>query len=132
MPFRILADRTRGVSFAVMMLVPAAMFAMFYFLSLVVQDGMGYGSLKTGFAFLPFSAGIVVSAGIASSLMGRVDPKYLAGVGTLLAGLGPVRVLPAAVSTAASTTSASRPRTPATCCRGSSCCRSAWASCSCR
>ena len=46
MPFRILADRTRAVSFVVMMLVPAAMFAMFYFLSIVVQNGMGYSSLE--------------------------------------------------------------------------------------
>jgi EmrB/QacA subfamily drug resistance transporter len=88
LPLRILADRTRGVSFLVMMLVPAAMFAMFYFLSIVVQNGMGYSSLKTGFAFLPFSLGIVVSAGIASSLVARVDPRWLAGVGTLLAGIG--------------------------------------------
>jgi len=88
LPLRILADRTRGVSFLVMMLVPAAMFSMFYFLSIVVQNGMGYSSLKTGFAFLPFSVGIVVSAGIASSLVARVDPRWLAGVGTLLAGIG--------------------------------------------
>jgi len=88
MPFHILADRTRGVSFAVMMLVPAAMFAMFYFLSVVIQDAMGYSSLETGFAFLPFSAGIIVSAGIASNLMSRIDPRWLAGTGTLLAGVG--------------------------------------------
>jgi EmrB/QacA subfamily drug resistance transporter len=88
LPLRILADRTRGVSFLVMMLVPAAMFAMFYFLSIVVQNGLGYSSLKTGFAFLPFSLGIVVSAGIASSLMSRVDPRWLAVFGTLLAGIG--------------------------------------------
>lgn len=88
LPMRILADRTRAVSFIVMMLVPAAMFAMFYFLSVVVQEGMGYSSLKTGFAFLPFSVGIIVSAGIASNLMSKVDPRYLAGTGTLLAGIG--------------------------------------------
>ena len=88
MPFRILANRTRGVSFAVMMLVPAAMFSMFYFLSIIVQTGMGYSSLRTGFAFLPFSFGIVASAAVASNLMSRVDPRWLAGVGTLLAGVG--------------------------------------------
>jgi EmrB/QacA subfamily drug resistance transporter len=88
MPFHILADRTRGVSFAVMMLVPAAMFAMFYFLSVTVQNGMGYSAIKTGFAFLPFSFGIVASATLASNLMSRVDPKYLAGVGTLLSAVG--------------------------------------------
>jgi EmrB/QacA subfamily drug resistance transporter len=88
MPFHILADRTRGVSFAVMMLVPAAMFAMFYFLSVTVQNGMGYSAIKTGFAFLPFSFGIVASATVASNLAARVDPKYLAGIGTLLAAVG--------------------------------------------
>jgi EmrB/QacA subfamily drug resistance transporter len=88
MPLRILNDRTRGVSFLVMMLVPAAMFAMFYFLSIIVQNAMGYSSLRTGFAFLPFSLGIVVSAGIASSLMARLDPRWLATFGTAMAGLG--------------------------------------------
>lgn len=88
LPLRILADRTRGVSFLVMMLVPAAMFAMFYFLSFVVQTGMGYSPLKTGFAFLPFTFGIVISAGIASNLMAKVDPRWLAGFGTAMAGIG--------------------------------------------
>ncbi len=88
MPFRILADRTRGVSFAVMMLIPAGMFAMFFFLSQVVQDSLGYSSLEAGFAFLPFSAGIIISAGIASSLMSRVDPRWLAGGGATLAAIG--------------------------------------------
>ncbi len=88
MPFHILADRTRGVSFVVMMLVPAAMFAMFFFLSIIIQDGMGYSSLKAGFAFLPFSFGIVASATIASNLMSRIDPRWLAGFGTLAAGIG--------------------------------------------
>jgi EmrB/QacA subfamily drug resistance transporter len=86
MPFRILANRTRATAFAVMMLVPAAMFAMFFFLSLFVQNVMGYSSLKTGFAFLPFSVGIVVAATISSKLMSHVDPRWIAGVGTLLAG----------------------------------------------
>ncbi|MGI8901327.1 MAG: MFS transporter [Nocardioides sp.] len=86
LPFRILANRTRATSFAVMMLVPAAMFAMFFFLSLFVQNVMGYTPLKTGFAFLPFSFGIVIAATIASKLMPKVDPRWLAGFGTLLAG----------------------------------------------
>ncbi len=86
LPFRVLANRSRAASFAVMMLVPAAMFAMFYFLSLFVQNVMGYSPLKTGFAFLPFSAGIIVAATIASKLIARVDPRWIAGLGTFLAG----------------------------------------------
>jgi len=88
MPFRILANRTRATSFIVMMLVPAAMFSMFFFLSLFVQNVMGFSSLRTGFAFLPFSFGIVIAATIASKLMSHVDPRWLAGAGTTLAGFG--------------------------------------------
>jgi EmrB/QacA subfamily drug resistance transporter len=87
MPFHILANRTRGVSFAVMMIIPAAMFAMFYFLSQTVQGPMGYSPLKAGFAFLPFSFGIVVSAQIASVLLTKVNPRFIAGTGTLLAAI---------------------------------------------
>ncbi len=84
LPFRILRSRTRAASFAAMMLMPAAMFAMFFYLSLYVQNVMGYTPLRTGFSFLPFSAGMVVAAGIASNLVGRVDPRYVAGTGTLM------------------------------------------------
>jgi predicted MFS family arabinose efflux permease len=69
-----------------MMLVPAAMFAMFFFLSLFVQNVMGFSPLRTGVAFLPFSVGIVVAATISSKLMERVDPRWLAGIGTAMAG----------------------------------------------
>jgi hypothetical protein len=67
-----------------MMLLPAAMFSMFFFLSLFIQNVMGYSPLKTGVAFLPFSAGIVISAGIVSNLVARIDARFIAGVGTLI------------------------------------------------
>ena len=85
MPLHIFKNRTRAASFAAMMLGPAAMFAMFYFLSLFVQQIVGYSPLKAGFAFLPFSGGIVIGAGLASNLLSRINPRYLAGTGTLLA-----------------------------------------------
>jgi EmrB/QacA subfamily drug resistance transporter len=85
LPIRIFRNRTRATSFVVMMLVPAAMFAMFFFLSLFIQQIVGYSPLKTGFAFLPFSLGIVIAAGISSNLVGRIDARWIAGVGTLLA-----------------------------------------------
>ncbi|MGL5810240.1 MAG: DHA2 family efflux MFS transporter permease subunit [Nocardioides sp.] len=87
LPFRIFASQTRAASFAAMFLLPAAMFSMFFYLSLYIQNVMGYTPLKAGFAFLPFSAGIIVAAGLASNLINRVDPRYLAGVGTLMAAV---------------------------------------------
>ncbi len=88
LPFRILADRNRGTSFAVMLIVGAGLFAMFYFLGLYIQQVLGYSPLRTGFAFLPFSAGIVLSAQIASQLVSRVDPRWIAGPGAVLAAVG--------------------------------------------
>ena len=87
LPLRLFRNRTRAASFVAMMIAPAAMFAMFYFLSLFIQQVMGYSSLRAGFAFLPFSFGIVIGAGLSSTLVGRFDPRYLAGSGTLLAAL---------------------------------------------
>ena len=84
LPFRIFASKNRAVAFAVMMIVPAAMFAMFFFLSLFIQLVVGYSPLHTGFAFLPFSVAMIISATTASKLISTVDPRFLSGVGTLL------------------------------------------------
>ncbi len=88
LPIRILADRTRGVSMLVMLLVGAGMFAMFYFLGLYIQQVLGYSPLQAGFAFLPFSAAMVTGAGIASTLASRVDPRWISGPGAVLAAVG--------------------------------------------
>jgi EmrB/QacA subfamily drug resistance transporter len=85
LPTRVFAHRTRAASFVAMFLAPAAMFAMFFFLSQYVQNVMDYSPLHTGVAFLPFCFGIVIAAGLGSQLANRVDPRYLAGTGTLLA-----------------------------------------------
>ena len=87
LPMRIFANRTRATSFVAMMIAPAAMFAMFFYLSLFIQQIVGYSPLRTGFAFLPFSFGIVIGAGLSSNLVSRIEPRLLAGTGTLLAAI---------------------------------------------
>ena len=89
LPFRVfMQPHPRGVSYAAMFLAPAAMFAMFYFLSQYIQNVMGYSPIEAGVAFLPFCAGIVVAAGLASNLVNRIDPRFIGGVGTLMAAAG--------------------------------------------
>jgi EmrB/QacA subfamily drug resistance transporter len=88
LPSRVFLNRTRAASFGAMFLAPAAMFAMFYFLSQYIQNIMGYSPLEAGVAFLPFCVGLVAAAGIASNLINRYDARYLAGVGTLLSAAG--------------------------------------------
>ena len=48
---------------AAMLLVASAMFGMFFFASLYVQEILGYSPLKAGLAFLPVTVGIMVGAG---------------------------------------------------------------------
>ena len=88
LPFRVFMHRTRAASYAAMFLAPAAMFAMFYFLSQYIQNVMGYSPIEAGVAFLPFCGGIVVAAGIASNLVNRIDPRIIGGIGTLMASAG--------------------------------------------
>ena len=88
LPTRILADRTRGTAILAMLIMGAAMFAMFFFLGLYIQQVLGYSPVKSGFAFLPFSLGIVIAAGLSQNLVTRIKPRYLSGFGGLLAAAG--------------------------------------------
>src|SRR3954454_8928577 len=87
LPTRVFANRTRAASYVAMFFAPAAMFAMFYYLSQYIQTVMGYSPIQAGVAFLPFCFGLVAAAGISSNLINRIDPRFLAGVGTLMAAV---------------------------------------------
>jgi EmrB/QacA subfamily drug resistance transporter len=88
LPLRVVLDRNRGGSFLASLLVGVALFGMFLFLTYYMQGILGYSALKCGFAFLPFSAGIIVSAGMASQLLPRLGPRILTGIGLAMAGVG--------------------------------------------
>jgi EmrB/QacA subfamily drug resistance transporter len=88
LPLKILLDRNRGGSYLVFLLVGAGLFAMFLFLTFYLQIVLGYSPLQSGFAFLPFSAGIIVSAGIVAQLLPQVGPKPLMIVGLTMATAG--------------------------------------------
>lgn len=87
LPTRVFANRTRAASYIAMFFAPAAMFAMFFYLSVYIQTVMGYSPIKAGVAFLPFCFGLVAAAGISSNLINRIDPRILAGIGTLMAAI---------------------------------------------
>jgi EmrB/QacA subfamily drug resistance transporter len=71
-----------------MFLAASAIFAMFFFNTLYLQRVLGYEPLKAGLAFLPFTAGIIVSAGLASTLAPRIGVRPVAAVGMLLTAGG--------------------------------------------
>jgi EmrB/QacA subfamily drug resistance transporter len=88
LPLRVVLDRNRGGSYLVFLLVGAGIFAIFLFLTFYFQQTLGYSPLESGFAFLPFSGGIILGAGIVSQLLPRVGPRPLILVGLALAVLG--------------------------------------------
>ena len=88
MPLRVLTERNRGGSYLGSLIVGAGLFSMFLFLGLYLQVILGYTPLRSGFAFLPFSVGIIIFAGVASQLLPKVGPKPLMVPGLVFAGIG--------------------------------------------
>jgi EmrB/QacA subfamily drug resistance transporter len=88
MPLRVLTERNRGGSYLGSLIVGAGLFSMFLFLGLYLQVILGYTPLRSGFAFLPFSVGIIIFAGVASQLLPKIGPKPLMVPGLIFAGIG--------------------------------------------
>ena len=88
MPMRVITERNRGGSYLGSLVVGAGLFSMFLFLGLYLQTVLGYTPLRSGFAFLPFTAGIIVFAGVASQLLPKVGPKPLMVPGLVAAAVG--------------------------------------------
>jgi EmrB/QacA subfamily drug resistance transporter len=89
MPFSIFRLRTLRGANVIGLLLGLALFAMFFFLSLYMQQVLGYDALKTGVSYLPLALMLVASAGVASQLVTRVGFKIplVAGMLMLTGGL---------------------------------------------
>ncbi|MGW4371626.1 MFS transporter [Nocardia takedensis] len=85
---RLLANPARSGSYATMLFLGAGMFATFYFLTLYMQQILEFSPVKTGFAYLPFSIGMGVAAGVSSKLVERFSPRQVAAPGLLVGAVG--------------------------------------------
>ena len=84
----IFAVRTvRGANVA-MFLVACGLFAMFFFNTLYLQRVLGYSALEAGLAFLPFTAGIIIGAGLSQALLPRLGAREVPLLGLMLAIAG--------------------------------------------
>ncbi|HEY0247845.1 MAG TPA: MFS transporter [Gryllotalpicola sp.] len=84
LPLRILLDRNRGGGLIAMFLATTGMFGVFLFMTYYLQANLGYSAVKTGVAFLPLPAAIVVIAAVVMPrLQRRVSPKILVPTGML-------------------------------------------------
>ena len=66
------------------MLTGASLFSMFFFISLYMQNVLGYSAIKAGLSYLPLAVSIIIAAGVASQLVTRVGFKPVLAVGMLL------------------------------------------------
>ena len=61
---------------------------MFLYLTLYIQDDLGYGPLAAGVRFLPLTVLAFVVAPFAGKLTVRIQSRYLLGTGLLLVAVG--------------------------------------------
>jgi EmrB/QacA subfamily drug resistance transporter len=88
-PFRLFRSRTLTGANVAGLLTGASLFSMFFFISLYMQQVLGYDALKTGFSYLPLALTIIVAAGVASQLSTRFGfkPVLVSGLLFVAAGL---------------------------------------------
>jgi EmrB/QacA subfamily drug resistance transporter len=100
LPLRILTDRTRAGSYLAVLLSGAGMFGVFLFLTYYVQLTLGYSALKTGVAFLPMVAVLMITSTTSSQYLAvRVGPRWIVAPGMLVASVGLVLLAHVGVAT---------------------------------
>ncbi|MDO8212944.1 MFS transporter [Conexibacter sp. CPCC 206217] len=88
MPLQIFRNRNVASADSVALLVGASLFSMFFFISLYLQQVLGFSALDAGLAYLPLAFMIIVSAGSASQLVTKVGPKPILVTGLVLTAIG--------------------------------------------
>ena len=88
LPFKLFADRDRVVTFAAIFFSGAALFCTTVYVALFVQDILGYSPLRAGMAFIPFAVGLGVGSALASKIVMRIAPRWLAATGALIMVVG--------------------------------------------
>ncbi|WP_328748377.1 MFS transporter [Streptomyces sp. NBC_00285] len=89
LPLHIVKDRNRAGCFLTMGLAVIGMFGLFLFMTYYLQVVLAYSPVRTGLAFLPMTAAIIVgSTQISARLMNHVAPRMLMVPGMVLAAGG--------------------------------------------
>jgi EmrB/QacA subfamily drug resistance transporter len=84
-PMRVLRSRDRTGSYLIMLCVGTALFGMFFFLTLFLQNVWGYSALRTGIAYLPMITTVMAASAIASQLVPRIGARPLMLAGSAIA-----------------------------------------------
>ncbi|MFI1442877.1 MFS transporter [Streptomyces fructofermentans] len=104
LPMRVLLDRTRAASFVAVLVTGAGMFGVFLFLTYYLQLNLGFSPTKTGLAFLPMMAALMVMAQVSTTmLVPRIGPRTVIPAGFAIAALGMAWLTGIALDTSFST-----------------------------
>ncbi|WP_210576861.1 MFS transporter [Streptomyces sp. GESEQ-4] len=87
-PLRMFTDRNRSGTYVIMLSLAAAMFGMFFYIVLFVQNVLGYSPIAAGVAFLPVTMVIAIGAGLSQRFLPVLGPKPFMLVGSALAVIG--------------------------------------------
>jgi EmrB/QacA subfamily drug resistance transporter len=87
-PLRLFRSRAVTGANLVMFCFGVAMFAMWFFLSLYLQQVLGYDPVVTGLSFLPQTAAIAMGATISGRLAPRIGPRNMIVIGALIGSIG--------------------------------------------
>src|SRR5260370_30027679 len=87
-PFSIFRARGLAAADVTQMIAFAGFVSLFFFLTLYMQDVLGYSPIRGGSAYLPVTAGIAVAAGISSKLFARTGTPRVIIAGSLIAAAG--------------------------------------------
>jgi predicted MFS family arabinose efflux permease len=87
-PLGIFRSRTLTAANLVVFLLGCSVFAMWYFLSLYLQQVLGYTPIETGLCFLPMTGAIIVASTFAARLSARLGPGPILALGMALLGTG--------------------------------------------
>ncbi len=89
LPLRVITDRNRGGAYAAMFLASIGMFGVFLFLTYYLETTLRYSPITTGVAFLPLTGVVIVTAGLANTvLLTRVSARVLVPLGLLIGAGG--------------------------------------------
>jgi EmrB/QacA subfamily drug resistance transporter len=82
--------RTKGLAAAdvTQLIAIAGFLAVFFFLTLYMQNVLGYSPIQTGLAYLPVTAGVALAAGVSSQVVPRIGTRPVIVAGSLLAAAG--------------------------------------------
>jgi EmrB/QacA subfamily drug resistance transporter len=69
-------------------LIAAALFSMFFFISLYMQQVLGFSALEAGLAYLPLAVGIIIAAGGSAPLVTRFGFKPVLVTGLIITAAG--------------------------------------------